>query len=158
MTPEQTSCFEYTLAHFKEIARQNRFPENASIEHDTDRCAVCHPELLPLDPFAVYLEIVTQAIKIRRPRLDQDVVDAINDDRVLIGLEPDVSLELLLKGDDEAVAKWRQWVRDALSTALELLSVHSPTSQEFGLEDGEEAGMGDLIEQKVREIMEHQKK
>ena len=44
MTPEASSAFTYTVEHFKEIARQNRFAENRSVAHDVGRCLICHPE------------------------------------------------------------------------------------------------------------------
>ena len=157
MTSEQASHFDYTITHFAEIARQNRFPENDSIAHDEHRCTICHPELLSLDPFEVYLEVVTQSIKARRPRLDQEFVALINNDLSLMGLEPDVSVESLLNREEEALSKWSQWARDALTTGLELLSIHSPTSREFDLDEAEEEGKGNLIERKVREIMDYQR-
>jgi len=77
MTREQESLIQYTVSHFEDVARQNRFPENGSIAHDTERCLICHPERAPLPPFAVYLEVVAQSVKVRRPSLDQELVDAI---------------------------------------------------------------------------------
>jgi len=54
LTPEQKALLDYTISHFEDIARQNRFLENSTIRHDTKRCVICQPELLPLDPFTTY--------------------------------------------------------------------------------------------------------
>jgi len=156
MTADQDAMLGYTVAHFQEIARQNRFAENASIEHDTGRCGVCRPELLPLEPFFIYLEVVTQSVKVRRPRLEQSLVDEINKDLILMQLPSRVSLESLRSGDPEAVQIWKSWLRDALSTGLGLLSIHSPTSLEFDLEEAEAAGFESLIREKVEELMTYQ--
>jgi hypothetical protein len=157
MTPEQVSALSYTVEHFQDVARQNRFAENASVAHDAVRCVICHPELLPMDPFATYLEVITPSVKVRRPCLDAALVDAINDDLALLGLPAGVSLESLLAEETQAVACWHDWIRDALSTGLDLLAVHSPTSVEFSLEEPESTEQADLIEAKIQEIMDHQK-
>ena len=157
MTPEQQAAFDYTMEHFKDISRQNRFPENDKIDHDAARCVVCHPELLPMDPFETVLTIITEAIKIRRPSLNAELVDLLNNDLVLMGEEPSVTMEALLEGEEEAVNAWKDWVYEALDTGLSLLSIHSPTAPDLTLEDGEEAGMVDLIERKMEELMEHQR-
>jgi hypothetical protein len=157
MTPEQLSLLDYTLTHFKEIARQNRFPENNVIEHDTSRCVICHPELLPLEPLEIYLGVVAESVKVRRPSLDQDLVDAINNDLDLLGLDPDVSIESLLANDAQTVSKWRDWLLDALSTGLALLSIHSSTSLEFDLEDVEEEKIKSLIDEKIQDILGYQR-
>jgi hypothetical protein len=152
-----TSAFlHYTLRHFQEIARQNRFPENGTIDHDVDRCVICHPELVPSPPFVTYLEVVTQSIKVRRPVLDQALVDDINKDLELVGSPLRVTLEALQNGEEESVPIWKDWLRDAIATGLELLSVHSATCLEFTLDDGERAGMADLIESKIEELMNAQ--
>lgn len=156
MTPEQQSCLAYTVSHFQEIARKNRFAENGSFEHETDRCVICRPELLPWSPFAVYLEVVTQSIKVRRPSLDAELVEEINRDISLAGLSGLVTLESLLAGEKDAVEHWIAWTRDALATGLGLLSVHSPASLEFDLEEEDGAGSADLIKEKVKELMDYQ--
>jgi hypothetical protein len=154
---EQRSILEYTVAHFKEVARQNRFAENSAVDHDKARCAVCHPELLALEPFETYLEVVAESVKVRRPRLDQDLVGAINSDLALMGLDARVSLELLHSGETEAVERWSEWIREALATGLGLLSVHSPGSREFSLDDPDSATWQTLVEEKIKGIMEYQR-
>ena len=156
MTDDQEAMLTHTVAHFQEIARQNRFAENASIEHDSSRCAVCHPELLPLDAFAVYLDVVTQSVKVRRPFLDQSLVEEINNDLALMGVPTRVSVESLRCGNSDAVRIWNSWLRDALSTGLGLLSIHSPTSLEFDLDEAETGGFEDLIREKVQELRAYQ--
>jgi len=157
MTPEHDAILAYTVSHFQEVARQNRFPENAAVEHDTVRCAICHPELLPLEPFAIYLEVVTQSVKVRRPHLDQGLVDEINNDLTLMGLPARVSIESLLRGEPEGMQHWRDWLRDAISTGLGLLSIHSATAHEFDLEEAEAGGLAPLIDCKVDELIDCQK-
>lgn len=152
-TTEQTSCLEYTVLHFQEIARQNRFAENSSIEHDRARCVICDSDLIPQDPFCTYLDVITPSVKVRRPRLDQDLVDEINGDLAMMGDDYRVTMESLRAGEDKAVQCWAEWIRTALATGLGLLSVHSPTSLDFDLDEAEEKGMGPAIEQKVQEIM-----
>jgi hypothetical protein len=154
MTPDQRAKLSYTIAHFQEIARLNRFAENGAFDHDTDRCVVCRPDILPQSPFATYLEVVTQSIKIRRPRLDQDLVDEINKDLALMTISDTISIESLLAGEKNALRYWIGWIHDALSTGLGLLSIHSDTSREFDLE---EAGQEELVEAKVKELMEYQR-
>jgi hypothetical protein len=151
MTSEEISFLSYTVSHFQEVARQNRFAENSSIEHERERCVICHPGLLPMEPFAIYLEVVTESVKVRRPRLDQTLVDQINDDLLLSGHSGFVSLESLLSGEIQAR-------RNALSTGLQLLSIHSPTSHEFDLDEAEEERFGELILDKIEDLMAYQKK
>ena len=157
MTPEQRSCLSYTVEHLREVARQNRFAEIASVAHDASRCVICHPELLPLDPFITYLEVITPSVKVRRPCLDTALVDAINGDLALLGAPVEMSLESLLAEETQAVAYWHDWIRDALSTGLDLLAIHSPTSLEFSPDQPESAEQASLIETKIREIMDYQK-
>ncbi len=158
LTPEQESIFNYTIDHFKEVSRQNRFPENNIIDHDESRCAVCHPELVPIEPFVIYLEVVTQAVKMRRPSVDDDFVEMMNSDLAAMGEETRVSRESLLAGEEEAVEAWKEWARDALATGLGLLSIHGPEKRAFDLDDAEDEGMGELIESKIGEVMAAQKK
>ena len=157
MTREEAAIFEETVAHFEGIARANRFPENADIPHDVFRCAVCHPELIPLDPFAVYLEVAARSIVTRRPALDDTLVAVLNEDLALAGSAARVTREALLESDEDALGVWRTWIFEALQTALDLLSVHSATAHAFSLEEAEENGLGHLIEQKIREIMARQR-
>ena len=157
MTPEQRSCLSYTVEHFREVARQNRFAENARVAHDAGRCVICHPELLPMDPFATYLEVITPSVKVRRPCLDAALVDAINGDLALLGAPGGVSLESLVAEETQAVACWHDWIRDALSTGLDLLAIHTPTALEFSLDQPDSAEHATLIETKIREIMDYQK-
>jgi hypothetical protein len=156
--PEESTFLSYTVEHFKEIARQNRFAENNKVEHEEDLCLICHPESFPADPFAVYLKVVTESVKVRRPYLDQGFIDEINSDLVLMGEPGRVSRELLMGGDRSALHYWSGWVREALSTGLGLLSIHSGTSLEFTLEEAEDQGLGRDIEAAVKEIMDFQKK
>ncbi len=157
MAPEQRSQLAYTIEHFKEIARQNRFAENSTVPHETGRCLICHPEIFPIDPFVIYLRVAAESVKVRRPRLDQGLVDEINRDLELMGESVRVSKEALLEGDRRALAPWSGWVREALATGLGLLSVHSSTSREFTLEEAEEHGFGNLVEARVEEIMMFQR-
>jgi hypothetical protein len=158
MTPEQESLYQYTLSHFSEIARKNRFPDNGAIDHDSSHCLICHPELVPEHPFAVYLEVITQSIKARRPRLDQELVEIINQDLELFGSSIRVTKETLLSGSPQSLQCWTNWARDAVATGLSLLSIHSPTSRDFDLDDEEiSKEFGELIQDKIEEIMKHQR-
>lgn len=157
MTPQQNADLAYTIAHFEEIARQNRFAENSTIQHDSWRCVICHPELLPMDPFLVYLEVITPSIRVRRPHLDQTLVDEINSDLALVGSSSRVSLDELLSADDNAIKHWSNWLRTAIETGLQLLSVHNASSQEFDLDEAEADGWGDAIDAKIQELMNSQK-
>lgn len=147
----------YTVSHFREIARRNRFAENATIEHDVSRCAVCNPGMAGREPFAVYLEVVAESVLERRPKLDDGLVAEINSDREAEGLDR-ITMASLAAGDPDAVKSWAAWVREALATGLGLLSVHSPTSMEFDPDEQEEAGHGPLIESAIRYVMERQRK
>jgi hypothetical protein len=109
---------QYTIAHFVEIARQNRFAENATTSHDSDRCLVCHPERSDEPPFLLYLEVIRESVKVRRPHLDDDLVAAINSDLELLGVSDRVTLEALRRGRPEAIGHWRDFLRDALDTGL----------------------------------------
>ncbi|MCL5405682.1 MAG: hypothetical protein M1398_02995 [Deltaproteobacteria bacterium] len=148
----------YTISHFREIARQNRSAENASISHDRERCAICDPALAGSEPFAVYLEVSVESVLVRRPRLDEALVAEMNSDREMVGLEGDITIARLLGGEKDALDSWAAWVREALATGLGLLSVHSPASLDFDLEEQEMLGYGPLIESKIRHIIETQKK
>lgn len=148
---------EYTITHFAEIARQNRFAENSAIEHDGTRCVICHPERLPLEPLAVYLEVITPAIKQRRPKLDQSLVDEINSDLALMGSAERVELTELLAADPSAVALWAQWLRTAIAVGLDLLSIHSASSLEFDLDEATGPGRERRIEEKIKELMDFQR-
>jgi hypothetical protein len=146
-----------TVSHFKEIARLNRFAENRSFEHDTRRCLICHPELVPLEPFLVYLEVAAESAKVRRPRLDVSLVAEINSDLALLGVPDRVTVESLLAGDVPGTMRWKDWLRDAIATGLGLLSVHSETSREFDLEEAEVGSLGEWIQWKINHLMEFQK-
>jgi hypothetical protein len=154
---EWGSSLLYTIEHFKEIARQNRFAENRSIAHETNRCLICHPELCPTDPFVVYLKVVAESVKVRRPRLDQDLVEELNRDLELAGEPAWISREALMEGNPKAILCWSEWVREALATGLSLLSIHSNTSCEFSLEEAEARGLEAMVETTVKEIMAFQK-
>jgi hypothetical protein len=156
-TAEQFDCLEYTVSHFQEVARQNRFAENSSIEHDAARCVICHPDLIPQDPFLTYLHVITPSVRVRRPRLDQDLVAEINGDLAMVGDDYRVSLASLEAGEEKALQCWAEWVRTALATGLGLLSIHSPTSLDYDLYEAEERGMGAVVEQRVNEIIEGQR-
>jgi hypothetical protein len=158
VTPQEwRSSLSYTIEHFKEIARQNRFAENRSIAHETNRCLICHPELSPTDPFVVYLKVTAESVKVRRPRLDQDLVEELNRDLELMGEAAWISREGLIEGDPKAILCWSAWVREALATGLSLLSIHSNTSREFTLEEAETLGRKHIIEKRVKEIIAFQK-
>lgn len=157
MSPEERAILAGTISHFREIARLNRFAENGIFPHDTERCAVCTPSTLSMDPFVVYLDVAAQSILVRRPRLDQALVDEINADLALMGETLHVSLETLLAGEPESIRWWKGWIGDALATALGLLSIHSPASLEFDLEEQASRGFADLIEETARKIMAQQR-
>ncbi|MDR3566515.1 MAG: hypothetical protein P4L43_00645 [Syntrophobacteraceae bacterium] len=148
----------YTFSHFTEIARQNLMAENSSVAHDRERCAICNPGLAGPDPFPVYLEVIVSSVLVRRPRLDAALIADINSDREMTGLKSDLTLARLLGGEKDALDSWMGWVREALATGLGLLSVHSPTSLDFDLDEQEEIGHGPLIQSKVQHIIEMQKK
>ncbi len=118
---------------------------------------ICHPELLPEEPFAIYLEVVAQSVKVRRPKWDAELVDAINSDRELVGLPPSVSLMGLQTSDPEALTALRVWLQDAINTGLELLAIHSTTSLELCLDDATTAELQALVTDKVDDIIHHQK-
>jgi hypothetical protein len=155
--PEDSTPISYTIEHFKEIARQNRFAENNRVEHEEDRCLICHPEVFSGEPFTVYLKVVTESVKVRRPSLDQGLIDEINSDLRLMGESGQISRESLLEGEGTALRYWTGWVREALSTGLGLLSIHSSTSLEFTLEEAEDLELGQRVEAAVKEIMAFQK-
>ncbi len=148
----------YTISHFKDIARQNLFAENSKIAHDSDRCAVCNPGIVGLDPFGVYLEVIVESVLVRRPKLDEALVSEINGDRAMAGLKTNVTVGSLLGRNPDALDSWVAWVREALDAGLGLLSIHSATSLDFALDEQEPLGHGPLIESKIRYIIDHQKK
>jgi len=154
--PAKSTFLFYTIEHFKEIARQNRFAENNKVEHQEGCCLICHPESFPGDPFTVYLKVVTESVKVRRPCLDQGLIDEINSDLRLMGESGQITRESLLDGERTALRYWSGWVREALSTGLGLLSIHSNTSLEFALEEAEDRGLGPIVEGAVKEIMAFQ--
>lgn len=155
-TSGQLESLHYTITHFQEIARQNRFAENSLVPHDAERCLICHPERFPRDPFHTYLDVVTQSIKVRRPALDEGLVEQINGDLAMAGESRRVTLEALRAGEPEAVDLWKMWIRDAMATGLGLVSVHSATSRDFDLEEADEAGHAGVIEERIEELMRYQ--
>ncbi len=158
LSPSRGDPLLYTISHFKEIARKNLFAENGKIAHDTGRCAVCNPGVAGLDPFLVYLDVIVEAVLVRRPRLDEALVSEINGDRAMAGLETNLTVRSLLDGSPDALNSWEAWVREALAAGLGLLSVHSPNSLDFDLDEQASMGYGPLIESKMRYIIDHQKK
>ncbi len=157
MKDMQKQVIDYTVAHFMEVARQNRFAENSRIPHDTDQCGICRPEKTGMAPFRFYLHVIAQAIKVRRPVLDQDLVEQMNEDLSMMGISETVSLEQVIKGEPNAVDAWKNWAWNALSTGIAMLSMHGETALEFDLEEEEDQGHGEWIQSSIREIMEHQK-
>jgi hypothetical protein len=157
LTSDQQEILYYTISHFQEIARQNRFAENSSVPHDAERCVICHPGRIPRDHFHTYLDVVTQSIKIRRPALDEGLIGEINGDLALAGESHRVTLAALLDEEPEAVELWKTWIREAMATGLGLVSVHSPTSLDFDLEEAEGEGMSDFIEAMIDELMRYQR-
>lgn len=135
MDKDTPTAREMTIRHFQDIARTNRFAENASIPHDTDFCLVCRPDRCGEDPFKVYVDVIAKCIPVRRPRLDADLVEAIREDLQWAGQTVSLTVEDLLTRRSSALEAFRLWVRNALETGLELLSVHSPTSLAFSLDD-----------------------
>jgi len=153
-----TTAREETIRHFQEIARANRFAENAAIPHDSDRCLVCHPEQCNEDPFRVYVDLIAHCIPVRRPRVDTDLVDAIREDLQWTGQSVDLTVEDLQRRQPAAMEAFRFWIRNALETGLELLSVHSATSLSFSLEDahgqpGREAFVDTCIQRIMHQIL-----
>lgn len=157
MTPEEWASLMCTIEHFKEIARQNRFAENRSIAHEANRCLICHPECCLIDPLVVCLKVVAELVKVRRPRLDQGLVEAMNGDLELMGESPRLSMDALLEGNPGAFQCWSEWVREALATGLGLLSIDSSTSYEFALEEAQARGLRPIIEARVKETVAFQK-
>ena len=153
MIAPQHPLLTYTIAHFEDIARKNLFPENNKVPHDIGKCLICHPELLSEEPFAIYLEVVAQSVKVRRPAWDAELVNTINSDRELMGLPPSLSLMKLHARDPEALATLAAWLRDAIDTGLELLAIHSSNSLEFCLEDATTKELQTLVDDKVAEII-----
>ena len=148
----------YTVSHFKEIARQNLFAENGKFAHDRDRCVVCNPGVAGEDPFSAYLEVIVESVLVRRPKLDEALVAEINSDRAMAGRQADVTLARLLEAEPDAMDSWGAWVREALAAGLGLLSIHSPTSLDFDLDEQEAKGHGPLIEARILHIIDRQKK
>lgn len=158
MASQEKLMDRYTVAHFQEIARQNRFAENSQVPHDVEMCGICHPEKMSMNPFHFYLKVVTQSIKVRRPRLDEELLAQMNEDLAMMGVSRELSMDQLLRGEEVALETWKDWIRDALATGLSLLAVHSGTSLDFDLDEEKEGGKEDVIESSVLEIMEHQKR
>ncbi|MGC9964978.1 MAG: hypothetical protein ABSE08_06210 [Syntrophobacteraceae bacterium] len=154
---DRSNPLAYTISHFKKIARQNLFAENRNIAHDQGRCAICSHDIAGRDAFPVYLDVIVESVLVRRPRLDEALVAEINRDRAMAGLKTNVTLRQLILGDPDALDSWVAWVRDALAAGLGLLSIHSPTSLDFDLDEQAEKGHGPLIESRVRHIIDHQK-
>ena len=69
-----------------------------------------------------------------------------------------LTVRSLLDGSPDALNSWEAWVREALAAGLGLLSVHSPNSLDFDLDEQASMGYGPLIESKMRYIIDHQKK
>ena len=74
------------------------------------------------------------------------------------GSMPDVTVNRLLEEDRNALDSWVSWVREALATGLGLLSIHSPTSLDFDLDEQESIGYGPLIDSSIQHIIAQQKK
>ena len=158
MTPEEKAMMDYTITHFQEIARQNRFPENGDIPHEREQCAVCHPEKIARDPFLVYLEIITQSIKARRPQLNEELIQTINSGLEAAGETYRISMASVLSGEPQAMAAWAQWGREAVATGLGLISIHSSSSLDFDPDDEDiTRHFGKVVESSVNEIMEYQR-
>jgi hypothetical protein len=153
---DENDPLRYTISHFKGIARRNLFAENNKIAHDAGRCAVCNPGITDRDSFSVYIEVIAESILVRRPRLDEALVAEINADRAMAGIKPNVTVRHLLEGDRDMLDSWAAWVREALAAGLGLLSIHSPTSLDFDLDEQEALGHGPLIASKIRFIIERQ--
>lgn len=156
MKKPDPQALEVTLRHFQKIAEENRFAENAAFPHNTECCLVCHPERAGGDPFQTYLDIVAHCIPIRRPRLDADLIAAIREDLLWAGQTVTVTLEDLQSRQALALQAFRLWVRNALETGLELLSVHSPTSLSFSLEDAQGIPEREaFVEACIDRVMDH---
>jgi hypothetical protein len=155
---DRSDPLAYTISHFKKIARQNLFAENRGIAHDQGRCAICSHDIAGRDAFPVYLEVIVESVLVRRPRLDEALVSEINGDRAMAGLETNLTVMRLLEGSPDALDSWAAWVREALAAGLGLLSIHSPSSLDFDLDEQVSMGHGPLIESRIRYIIDHQKK
>lgn len=147
----------YTFTHFQKIADENRFPENASIEHDSDKCLVCHPEKISGDPFKFCLDLVISCILRRRPKLDDSLIEAINEELEMLGEDIRISREALLNEQPEALRAWRIWAWESINTALEMLSMHSDRAPYFHLDDVDDSKKKEYIGKKLDEFFKAQK-
>ncbi len=147
----------YTFKHFQKIAEENRFPENASIEHDRSLCLICNPHDIPGDVFEFCVDLIVSCILKRRPTLDEALVEAINEELEMLGEEANVSLNDLIAEKPEAMDAWKKWAWESINTGLEMLSMHSDRAPYVQLEDGLEQGKERYIEDKLMEFYKSQK-
>lgn len=147
---------EYTMGHFQKIAEENRFPENASIEHNKDMCLICHPENIPGDSFRFCLDLIVSCILKRRPRIDESLVEAINEEMAMLGEDYRVTLEDLMEEKPEAIRAWRMWAWSSINTGLEMLSMHSQNAPYFQLEDVDDE-QDAYVRQKLEEFYKLQR-
>ncbi len=152
-----SDAVNYTFEHFQKIAAENRFPENASIEHNKDLCLICNPQNIPGDEFEFCLDLIVSCILKRRPALDESLVEAINEELQMLGEEVNVTLDDLINEKPDAMDGWRKWAWESINTGLEMLSMHSENAPYVQLEDGVEKGKEDYIEKKLREFYLAQK-
>jgi hypothetical protein len=145
---------DYTKTHFIKLARENRFPENGKIPHDKDMCLICHPELIEGNPASFFLNLIVDCIAERRPKIDDDLIQAIKEELSMQGLDANINLEKLKQGDPEAFQAWRTWAWSAINTAFDMLSIHSSSTPYFQLEDNFSE---DEIDSSLKELFQKQK-
>ncbi|SFM93352.1 hypothetical protein [Thermodesulforhabdus norvegica] len=151
-----SDAVEYTFAHFERIAEENRFPENASIEHDSNMCLICHPENIPGDSFKFCLDLIVSCILKRRPRIDESLIEAVNEEMEMLGEDYRITLQELLNEEPEAVKAWQMWARSSINTGLEMLSMHSQNAPYYQLDDLDES-RSQYVRQKLEEFFRLQK-
>ncbi len=147
----------YTLSHFKRLAKENRFPENAKISHEENLCLLCHPEKIEGDAFDFFLDLVVQCIAERRPVIDASLVKDIQEEGDINGVGVKVTIEGLLDKSPEDYKAWRLWAWNAINTAFDMLSIHSKDAPYFQLEDKVDEGRGDFVRIKIDELFNIQR-
>lgn len=125
----------YTIGHFVKLARENRFPENGRIPHDTTKCLVCNHEQIQGDARSFLLDLVLECISERRPKLDDDLVEAIKEELAMQGVNSMIDWKDLVEGSPEAFEAWKIWAWNAINTAFDMLSMHGDSTPYLQLED-----------------------
>lgn len=144
----------YTLDHFTKLARENRFPENGKIPHDTTRCLVCNYEQIEGKPESFLFDLVVECIAERRPKLDEDLVEAIKEELTMNGIDGEINLKDLIADSPEAFQAWRIWAWNAINTAFDMLSMHGKSTPYLQLEDNFSE---EEINEELRKLFEKQR-